>query len=281
MKNYRYILATIALLPSLACQPEVKSVYAETVVINGKETVPTKVGEIPVPEGYTRVNASANSFHSYLQSLELKQENNTVYLYNGNKKWNQNAQYAVIKMDVGNKDLQQCADACMRLRAEYLFSQQRHSDIHFNFTSGDNCPWTKYADGYRVNVSGNKVSWVKSAGKDYSYKNFRRYLDLVFSYAGTASLSKEMKTVNIADIKPGDLFIQGGYPGHAITVMDIATNTNGKKIFMLAQSYMPAQEIHILKNFNNTELNPWYEIPTNGTLLTPEWTFKTTDLKRY
>lgn len=251
------------------------------ITVNGQETTPTKIGEIPVPEGYKRGETQLNTFHYYLKNLPLKQENNTVYLYNGNKKWNQNAQYAVIKMDVGKRDLQQCADACMRLRAEYLFSQDRHADIHFKFTSGDNCPWTKYADGYRVNVNGNKVSWVKTADKDYSYKNFRKYLDLVFSYAGTASLSKEMRSIDINDIAPGDVFIQGGYPGHAITVVDMAMNDKGDKLFMLAQSYMPAQEIHVLKNFNKTALNPWYEIPEGGTLLTPEWTFNVTDLKRY
>lgn len=52
-------------------------------------------------------------------------------------------------------------------------------------------------------------------------------------------------------------------------------------MFLLAQSYMPAQEIHILKNPNNENLSPWYQIPDGQVLETPEWTFQTTELRRF
>ena len=59
-------------------------------------------------------------------------------------------------------------------------------------------------------------------------------------------------------MKIGDVFIKGGSPGHAVTIVDIAINPKtNKKVFLLAQSYMPAQEIKILKNPNNSELSPW------------------------
>ncbi len=54
-----------------------------------------------------------------------------------------------------------------------------------------------------------------------------------------------------------------------------------EKIFLLCQSYMPAQEIHILKNFNNKDLSPWYETDFEGDLETPEWTFSKSNLRRY
>ena len=101
-------------------------------------------------------------------------------------------------------------------------------------------------------------------------------------YCGTYSLSKELKAVSIHDIKGGDVFIHGGFPGHAMIVMDVAIHaTTKKKIVMLAQSYMPAQDIHIVKNLSNTVMSPWYEMPENGVLYTPEWTFNVADLKRF
>ena len=94
-------------------------------------------------------------------------------------------------------------------------------------------------------------------------------------YAGSYSLSRELKLVkNIKEIRIGDVFIEGGFPGHSIIVVDIAINKkNQKKLFLLAQSYMPAQEIHILINPSNAQLSPWYEIDFGDILDTPEWEF--------
>ena len=105
-----------------------------------------------------------------------------VLLYNGETKRNQQAAYAVVDLDIGKRDLQQCADAVIRLRAEYLYEQKQYAAIHFNFTNGFNAEYTKWAKGSRIRVNGNTVSWYPSKGEDYSYKTFRSYLDMVFSY---------------------------------------------------------------------------------------------------
>jgi len=225
------------------------------------------VCSIPVPPGFKRSPADSGSFAQYLRDLPLKQNNNIVYLYNGQKKYNQSVQFAVIKMDVGKRDLQQCADAVMRLRAEYLYKCGKYDDIHFNFVS-DNKP--RYYNDY--------------CNGDHSYQKFRKYMDYIFSYANTASLSKELKLVeNINDMHIGDVFIQTGNPyGHAVIVVDMAKNPDtGKKIFMIAQSYMPAQETHILRNNNDDSLNPWYSTDFEDELHTPEWTFRKENLKRF
>lgn len=243
---------------------------------------PASVAEVPLPQGFSRHETGNNNFAAYLRNLPLKTNDSILNLYDGRPVSNQQLHYAIVDMDVGTADLQQCADAVMRLRAEYLFAQRRFSAIHFNFTSGDMASYTRYAEGYRAVVEGNSVRWVKRAGADTSYQTFRRYMDLVFMYAGTASLSKEMQPVALADMQIGDVFIQGGFPGHAVIVADMAEHTEtGKRIFLLAQSYMPAQEIHLLKNFNNNELSPWYSVDFGEKLFTPLWTFEAGDLKRF
>jgi hypothetical protein len=41
----------------------------------------------------------------------------------------------------------------------------------------------------------------------------------------------------------GDVFIRGGSPGHAMLVVDMGEDAAGRKIYLVAQSYMPSQLI--------------------------------------
>lgn len=91
-----------------------------------------------------------------------------------------------------------------------------------------------------------------------------------------------MVAIPLSELSVGDVFIQGGSPGHAVIIVDMAVNKNtGEKLFLLAQSYMPAQEIQVLKNPNNSSNSPWYSTSFVQELMTPEWTFRVTDLKRF
>lgn len=243
------------------------------------------VTDIVTPVGYVRDVCGNNSFTAYLRNIPLLPKGSKVLLYNGSEKRNQSVAYAVVDMEIGNRDLQQCADAVIRLRAEYLWKQKRYEDIKFNFTNGFTAGYKKWAEGNRIKVNGNQVQWYAAGkGVDYSYKTFRNYLDIIFMYAGTASLSKELNTVLYTSLQPGDIFIQGGSPGHAVIVVDVAVHPNTKKrVFLLAQSYMPAQQIHVLVNPVNRQLSPWYELEESdsGKLHTPEWSFEKKDLKRF
>ncbi|MHB9023391.1 MAG: DUF4846 domain-containing protein [Armatimonadota bacterium] len=237
---------------------------------------------IAVPRGYARVAVAPGSFAEWLRGLPLKKGQPPVLLYNGAKKNDQTVHVAVVNMDVGRADLQQCADAVMRLRAEYLFAAGKARKVHFNFTNGSRADFAKWADGYRPVVNGNRVRWVRNARPDASYQSFRAYLTRVFQFAGTASLSKELTAVrDVKQMQIGDVFIKGGFPGHAVIVVDMARNSRtGKSLFLLAQSYMPAQEVHILKNPVDQRLSPWYPVDFTGYLTTPEWIFNRDQLKR-
>ncbi|HFA48131.1 MAG TPA: hypothetical protein ENJ95_03845 [Bacteroidetes bacterium] len=235
-----------------------------------------------LPEGFERVLVAANSFQHYLRNLPLKPAASKVYLFNGHEKYRQDVHAAVVDMDVGSRDLQQCADAVMRLRAEYLFSEKKYGEIHFDFTNGFNAAYKKWREGSRISVKGNTVKWVSSPNSSTSYNSFRKYMDMVFAYAGTWSLAKEMKPTEPEKMEIGNVFIKGGSPGHAVIVVDMAVNKKtGKKIFLLAQSYMPAQDIHILKNPNKKGMNAWYDLDFGEILNTPEWRFQKNELKRF
>lgn len=218
-----------------------------------------KIKAIPLPDGFERIKDDSGSFTKFLRNINLK-ENTTVYLFNGQPKRNQSAQYALLDISTGTKDLQQCADAVMRLRAEYLFSQKQFDQIIF---------YDNEHTAYNFSVP-------------YTRERFDKYLSRVFGMCGSASLSKQLKPVNsFSKIQPGDVIIRGGFPGHAVIVMDVALNDSGKKVYLLAQGYMPAQDIHVLKNPMNADLSPWYEVNDDDIISTPEYTFTQGELKRW
>jgi hypothetical protein len=196
------------------------------------------------PQGYKKVVLPSNGFGNWLCNLPLKPIGTHTKTYRGDIARTDDYTAAVINMSVGKQDLQQCADAVMRLRAEYLYQQKNYNAISFNFVNGFKCDYVHYANGYRY--SNNK--WVLKAAKSYTYTTFIQYMNLVFSYAGTLSLEKELVKIHTpAELKAGDVFIHGGSPGHCFIVMDVAENASHQQQFLLAQSFMPAQDIQILQ----------------------------------
>ena len=248
--------------------------------INGfsQNTISTR---FVVPKNFVRQLNAKDSFGYFLQHLPLKPADEKVKYFNGNKKPN-TAYIAVIDLNIGEKDLHQCADAIMRLRGDFFYKNQNFNKIHFNFTNGFRVDFSKWIQGYRIILRGNKTSWVKTAKPSSDYRTYWKYMEQIFQYAGTASLEKELQKINVKNLNIGDVFIKGGFPGHAIIVVDVAENRNtGAKIFMLAQSYMPAQELQILRNNKNQSISPWYDLDFGKELVTPEWTFLPSQLKRF
>lgn len=234
----------------------------------------------PAPAGFSRSNVPQGSFGEWLRALPVKPGRPAVRLFDGRGKPNQSAHAAVIDIDTGARDLQQCADAVIRLRAEYLRARGRADDITFRLTNGDPATWTDWRDGRRPVVNGNRVRWVAAAPPADSYRIFRSYLDFVFTYAGSHSLERELAPVSGRPIEPGDVFIQGGFPGHAVIVLDVARRGD-TTVFLLGQSYMPAQDLHVLVNPADSAMSPWYVDSRATALRTPEWTFRAGSLRRF
>lgn len=233
------------------------------------------------PKGFKRTEVDQNSFAEYLRKSQLKPYGSKVLYYDGREKRKKGIYDSVFDVDIGDRDLHQCADAIMLLRAEYLYSIGKYDEIHFNFVSGFKAEYSKWMEGYRIRVDGNNVSYYRASDPSKNYESFRKYMDIIFAYSGTLSLDKELVSVSPEDMEIGDVFIVGGSPGHAVIVVDMAENQSGDKIFMLAQSYMPAQETQILVNNRDKDISPWYRVRGEKELITPEWTFDWDRLKRF
>jgi hypothetical protein len=242
------------------------------------------VGAIPLPPGYRRLPADKGTFTDWLRKVPLKKDR-TVYLYNGTPKRNQDAQFAVLDVSVGQQDLQQCADAVMRLRAEFLYATRDFINIDYYTEAGVRLNFREWANGDRVRLIGSRLERYTLPGDDHycdTRSCFDRYLSTVFTYCGTRSLEKQLVPMALDRLAPGDVFIRGGSPGHAMLVVDAAEDNRGNRIYLLAQSYMPAQDIHIVNNPTDRSLSPWYRADTAQPLVeTPEYTFTIKQLRTW
>ena len=221
------------------------------------------IGDIPEPWGYERISGEDVAYANFLRSLHLKGRGAKVQLYTGGESRFQSLNYAVVDMPLLS-NAEQCADECMRLRAEYLFSTGQYTRIQFQ------------------NVNGKMLSY----GGGNSRKSFEKYLKNLYGVASTFSLSREMKTRRLADMQPGDVFVYparyGQQYGHAVMVVDVAINERGRKAFLLVEGNTPAREIHVMRNFENPFRSPWFMLDEDAdNLILSVFHYKATDLKHF
>jgi len=276
MKTIKLFIGSILFLTILLITTSCTETSAQKNSSTNEEISDTIVKEMPIlnengttvktrfniPQGFTRVDSEDGSFGSYLQNLPLRPNGTPALHFDGTSKLNTSAYCAVVDLPFNGNSNYQCADAVMRLRAEYLFSQKRYNEIEFLYVSGKKSNYTTYL-----------------GGKTPTKENLWSYMCGVFCYANTYSLNKQLTSKSTDDLQIGDVFVIGGFPGHAVIVVDKCVNKKGEVKFMLAQSYMPAQDIQILVGDNGE--SPWYDLNFGEYLYSAEYTFSKNDLKTF
>lgn len=211
-----------------------------------------RIEDIPVPQGYVRLSTEDNDFAAFLRGLPLAHPDSIVRETEGKAVDTISPFcYQVIDLPLINHH-EQCADVCIRLRAEYLFHKRRYSDIHFDDTRYQTMVYTR----------GNRR------------KGLEGYLKNVFLLANTESLIHETPCRPLSDIRPGDIFVYDAQSraktryGHAIMVADVAVDTcTGERMCMLVQGSTPASNIHILRNRRDSDKSPWFPIAMDADTL--------------
>jgi len=223
----------------------------------------TVADAFPPPLGASRV--AAEPFGASLGALVLEPADQPVHTFAGDVVAGHHAR--VIELPMVKGDLQQCADMAIRVRAEWLKSQGQ--PVSFHATSGDPIGWSRWQGGERPYEVENKLQW--KAGTNGGWD---AYLMHVFLWAGTWSL-QEFDTQPVSSPMAGDVIVEGGFPGHAVLVLDVATRSERTWI-LIGEGFMPAQDFHV-------ELGPdngWWEWTDKGLAL-PHWPLAQSALRRW
>ena len=262
-----FVAATLA----LACAPSAAEPAAVLPAASSAPAPPdtrqagVAIGEaFPPPSNAVRVETDA--FGTWLRDRPLAHASAPVQTHDGRVVRHP---ARVVDMDLVNGDLQQCADSILRLRAEWL--RETDQPISFYATSGDPMPWSRFQAGERPYVSGRNLAW--SSGKGPA--SWDLYLGKVFTWAGTLSLQAH-ETEPVSEARGGDVLVQGGSPGHAVLLLDVATTPDGDTYVLVGEGYMPAQDFHV-------ELGPhegWWAWTATGLDL-PHWPLARDSLRRF
>ena len=254
--------------------------YVETPSLINKDSLTIKT-RVNIPEGFKRVAYPDGSFENYLRNYKLKPFGSKIINYDDSEYFWQGGHVGILEVPVPKNGLQQCADALIRIRSEYLWDNNRKDEIGFNFTSGHYCSWTSYAKGFRPKINGNRVSFHKTASEDHSKTNFYKFLNLIYTYSGTLSLFHELESVQAEDLKIGDMLIKGGAPGHIVMLCDEVVNEEGDKLFLLFQGNTPAQSVHLVKNLEESSISPWYQLEDDAIIPVSNYTFGSSKFVRF
>ncbi|MCA9546460.1 MAG: hypothetical protein KC613_18775 [Myxococcales bacterium] len=224
------------------------------------------------PAGFERVPVEAGSFPAWLRDLPLRTDRTRVLAYDGRPLLRPSA--AVAALDVGQRDLQQCADTLMRVRGEYHFASGRAEQAGYHFTSGDLSTWAKWRRGERFKVQGSRVARVRGGRGAAGHAGYRQWLTHTFRYAGTQSLKFDSEPVGDRPYRAGDFFVQPGGPGHAVVLLDLAAHPDGRVAALVGQGFMPAEDLHVLAGGHDRVIDGvWFLLPTADRphLATPSW----------
>ena len=197
------------------------------------------IGQISAPVGFERIPVEKDSFGEFLRGFPLQKRGSRIKYYNGKTALGQCFGYAVLDLPM-LANTEQCADAVMRMRAEYLWEKGQYNRIQFRSVRGVD---QRYTGGG-------------------SRRAFAQYLRIVYGNSNTASLRREMKPKPLREIAPGDVLVYAAPNartyGHAVLVADVAHNARtGRTAILLAQSSTPARTMHIIRNLSHPFVSPW------------------------
>jgi hypothetical protein len=233
------------------------------------------------------VSEPPRSFGAFLRTLPLLPPGARVVDYAGAPLYDDGHHpniAAVVDLDVGAKDLQQCADSVLRLHAEWRYGRGDR-DIAYRSVSGRALAYAGFVAGERAVLRGGALSLARTAAPARDdHAVFRSYLDEVFAWASTASIERDAARVpDLGALLPGDFFVMTGAPfGHAVLVLDLAKDDRGRLALLLGQGYMPAQSFQVLRPSPSARDGAWFVIEPDATeVKTPFWRpFPVSSLRR-
>lgn len=227
------------------------------------------------PAGFVRDEYEPGSFSAYVRDLPLESVGTPVRVFLSGNRGPYDSDGVLARPLLAASE--QCADAAIRTRAEYLYAAGQFGSIRFEFNTGFVCDFATWSDGRRAVYADGAFSWVDDETCDASRASFERYLLFVFEWAYTGNLSRDCERVPLAELRAGDVFNRlgaDGQLGHAVMVADVARDADGRVVFLLLQGNTvtvggrySGVNVHMPANPLSATGSPWFpaeDLPAIG-----------------
>jgi len=198
-----------------------------------------QVSDIPVPPGCARIPLPLSSYPAWLRASRLKADL-SILTHDGDTVSSESYRVLAVldRPLLFRDDLEQCADWCFRLWAEYHREAGRLNKL------------------YLFHYNGRRRYFSKSG------KTFRSFLRWAMANANSHSLKNGCSLVDSLDLLPGDMLVQNnsGGVGHVSVVMDACADSTGHRYYLLGYGYMPAQEFHLERASPEYGPQGWFDL---------------------
>lgn len=276
---YRLILLTLTGILIFSCKQESTSSSAQQVqeapAYQMIDPAGTQIASrFRTPKGFSRTDVDKGGFGEFLRNTYLKPHGEQVYYYNGKVKILQNVFDAVVDWDITSNGMTG-SDCIIWFHSEYCYEKGLYEDMVYPLRTGFKMDFTKWLDGYRSIMEENEFRWEKTDDLDSSYFALKNFQEFTFAFADVNSILYQCEKSTPEELDFGTVFISKDRWGHGVIVVDVAEDPEtGERLFLLAQSFVPAQQMEILQNPARGELSPWYSVEDiKEVLVTPQWTF--------
>lgn len=224
------------------------------------------IGDIPVPDQtYIRTEFENGSFPKWLRQRELLPAGSPVLDYRGReyKKPDDSTVAYVMNIDIHNRRNEQCMDILIRLYADYLWHSKQAEELALPLPGGQLLEWAAWKQGWRPRFKGINVNMVQEKPADSSYQNFENYLKLIYSESHTQQFYHLYSRISPGEVRPGDFIVIRGSKSHAVMVVDVISDQNGRKKVLIGHGDTPACQFHILAGKNTI----WFDVGSSEEII--------------
>ncbi len=220
---------------------------------------------LAAPPGFSRVEAPAGSFAEWLRHLPVAVEGSPVRSARGRILLagdHPNLATTVV-LQPHRRRLLDSANMMIRLKAEHAWTAGDLDQLGFHSTSGHTLRWRAWTRGLRPIREAAGVRFIRTETVGQSREQFCRYLETLFDHASNTSLLDDTRPATDGTLAAGDIFLRPEPNGHAVMILDVATNAHGGVRVLLGQGGSPVRTFHVLRSDGGSA---WFPLTRSQTL---------------